>query len=141
MGEDYPEYGEEIGPAEVPEADPYNSDVFAEPGQARHDPDMDLIEQLNPVETKEDEKIGKSQCKKICHGFRAIKPPRRGRYSSGQVRCMICDIFISREGCADKSGNTATPEAMGLFCKCCGYRVRTKPRASIYKQKFNRDTQ
>lgn len=45
-----------------------------------------------------------------------------GRYASGQRRCQICEIYIKWEG---------------LWCPCCGYRLRTKPRNVIYKQRLN----
>jgi hypothetical protein len=44
-----------------------------------------------------------------------------GRYASGQRRCQICEIFIKWEG---------------LWCPCCGYRLRTKPRNLKYKAKL-----
>jgi len=50
-------------------------------------------------------------CKGICVG----------RYASGQRRCQICEIFIKWEG---------------LWCPCCGYRLRTKPRNLKYKAKL-----
>lgn len=88
----------------------------------------------------DDKKIGKSPCKSVCLEFKAIKPVSEGRYASGQVRCMICDIFMRKDGCVDKYGKTAAIDTMGLFCKCCGYRVRTKPRANVYKQKLAQST-
>jgi len=44
-----------------------------------------------------------------------------GRYASGQKRCQICEIFIKWDG---------------LWCPCCGYRLRTKPRNLKYKAKL-----
>ncbi|MFM8658790.1 MAG: hypothetical protein ACKOCQ_02485, partial [Candidatus Nitrosotenuis sp.] len=49
------------------------------------------------------------------------KPVGTGRYASGQRRCQICEIFIKWEG---------------LWCPCCGYRLRTKPRNLKYKAKL-----
>ncbi|NWG37858.1 MAG: hypothetical protein HXY31_09650, partial [Nitrososphaera sp.] len=40
---------------------------------------------------------------------------------SGQKRCQICEIFIKWDG---------------LWCPCCGYRLRTKPRNLKYKAKL-----
>jgi hypothetical protein len=48
-------------------------------------------------------------------------PVGTGRYASGQRRCQICEIFIKWEG---------------LWCPCCGYRLRTKPRNLKYKAKL-----
>jgi len=60
-------------------------------------------------------------CKGICTRYKAQKPVGTGRYSSGQRRCQICEIFINWEG---------------LWCPCCGYRLRTKPRNLKYKAKL-----
>jgi predicted amidophosphoribosyltransferase len=60
-------------------------------------------------------------CKGICLRHRAQKPVNSGRYASGQKRCQVCEIFIRWDG---------------LFCPCCGYRLRTKPRNSIFKKRF-----
>ncbi|HEY3094695.1 MAG TPA: hypothetical protein VGJ42_02935, partial [Nitrososphaera sp.] len=48
-----------------------------------------------------------------------------GRYASGQKRCQICEIFIKWDG---------------LWCPCCGYRLRTKPRNLKYKAKLRAKT-
>ena len=60
-------------------------------------------------------------CKGICPRYKAQKPVGTGRYASGQRRCQICEIFINWEG---------------LWCPCCGYRLRTKPRNLKYKAKL-----
>ena len=60
-------------------------------------------------------------CKGICSRYKAQKPVGTGRYASGQRRCQICEIFINWEG---------------LWCPCCGYRLRTKPRNLKYKAKL-----
>jgi len=60
-------------------------------------------------------------CKGICTRYKAQKPVGTGRYASGQKRCQICEIFIKWEG---------------LWCPCCGYRLRTKPRNLKYKAKL-----
>jgi hypothetical protein len=52
-------------------------------------------------------------CKGICVRHKAMKPVRIGRYSTGQKRCQICETFLKWDG---------------LWCPCCGYRLRTKPR-------------
>ena len=60
-------------------------------------------------------------CKGICVRYKARKPPVGGRYENGQKRCQICEIFM------------LTDE---LWCPCCGYRIRSKPRNSKYKAKL-----
>lgn len=58
-------------------------------------------------------------CKGICMRHRAQKPPSAlGRYASGQKRCQVCEIFLNWEG---------------IWCPCCGYRVRTRPRGQKFK--------
>ena len=52
---------------------------------------------------------------------KAQKPVGSGRYASRQKRCQICEIFIKWDG---------------LWCPCCGYRLRTKPRNLKYKAKL-----
>ncbi|MRN41691.1 MAG: hypothetical protein FIO02_11715 [Nitrosopumilales archaeon] len=60
-------------------------------------------------------------CKGICIRHKAHKPVGAGRYSTGQKRCQICEIFLKWDG---------------LWCPCCGYRLRTKPRNLKYKSKL-----
>jgi len=60
-------------------------------------------------------------CKGICIRHKAMKPVGSGRYSTGQKRCQVCEIFLKWEG---------------LWCPCCGYRLRTRPRNLKYKAKL-----
>ena len=60
-------------------------------------------------------------CKGICIRHKAQKPVNSGRYATGQRRCQICEIFIKWDG---------------LWCPCCGYRLRTRPRNLKYKAKL-----
>jgi len=60
-------------------------------------------------------------CKGICPRYQASKPIKGGRYANGQRRCQICEIFVKWEG---------------LWCPCCSYRLRTKPRNIKYKAKL-----
>ena len=64
-------------------------------------------------------------CKGICIRHKAQKPVGSGRYASGQKRCQICEIFIKWDG---------------LWCPCCGYRLRKKPRNLKYKAKLRAKT-
>lgn len=61
----------------------------------------------------------------VCKGFcKSYKVPKKGGtswYGNGQKRCQVCEIFIKVDG---------------LFCPCCGYRLRTKPRNKVYKAKL-----
>tara|TARA_Y100000590_G_C15722895_1_gene1014125 strand:+ start:189 stop:1184 length:996 start_codon:yes stop_codon:yes gene_type:complete len=59
--------------------------------------------------------------------YRAKKPTEGGRYSAGQYRCQICEIYITSSGVTDGT----------LHCRCCNYRVRGKPRNRMYKNKFD----
>ena len=61
-------------------------------------------------------------CRGICTRHRAQRPSGSfGRYATGQKRCQMCAIFMRWDG---------------LWCPCCGCRVRTKPRNSKFKQKL-----
>lgn len=82
------------------------------------------------------EKILNRPCKGICKQYRAERPKDGNRYSNGQVRCQICEIYMTKEGCKNKQGEQATEDTQDLFCKCCNYRVRSKPRNRIYKEKY-----
>ena len=60
-------------------------------------------------------------CKGGCTQHKAKKPVGIGRYASGQKRCQICEIFMYWAG---------------LWCPCCGYRLRANPRNVTYKEKL-----
>ena len=60
-------------------------------------------------------------CKGRCIRHKAQKPAGCGRYVIGQKRCQVCELFIKWDG---------------LWCPCCGYRLRTKPRNLKYKAKL-----
>jgi hypothetical protein len=66
-------------------------------------------------------------CRAICHRYRA---KRRGlgsvRYLVGQKRCQMCEIFLDWEG---------------LYCPCCGFRLRTRPRKALFKKKLRESMQ
>lgn len=60
-------------------------------------------------------------CKSICLKYKAKGSFIGGRYKFGQRRCQVCDLFIKYDG---------------IWCPCCGYKLRSKPRNKKYKQKF-----
>ncbi len=60
-------------------------------------------------------------CKGVCPQYKAKKPVGIGRYASGQKRCQICELFMHWDG---------------LWCPCCGYRLRGHPRNVTYKEKL-----
>lgn len=62
-----------------------------------------------------------SGCNGVCKKYQATKQSGTSRYAAGQKRCQICEIFMNVEG---------------LWCPCCGYRLRSHPRHSINKQKL-----
>jgi hypothetical protein len=55
-------------------------------------------------------------CKGICVLYKAS-----GRYATGHKRCQQCDLFIEWDG---------------LWCPCCGYKLRTRPRKFKLKSKL-----
>ncbi|NAL78514.1 hypothetical protein DYY65_09755 [Nitrososphaera sp. AFS] len=67
-------------------------------------------------------------CKGICVRHKATKPNgnsrtngNNSRYGTGQKRCQVCEIFVKWDS---------------LWCPCCGYRLRTKPRSLKLKTKL-----
>lgn len=59
-------------------------------------------------------------CRGICHRHKA-KKPKIGRYAAGQKRCNFCNVFMDWDG---------------LWCLCCGARLRLRPRNSKYKERL-----
>ena len=55
-------------------------------------------------------------CKGICIDHKAL-----GRYAIGSKRCQICDLFMQWDG---------------VFCPCCGSRLRVGPRNTKNKAKL-----
>jgi hypothetical protein len=55
-------------------------------------------------------------CKGIC-----IRHKVSGRYATGNKRCQQWDLFIKWDG---------------LWCPCCGYKLRTRPRHFKLKAKI-----
>ena len=60
-------------------------------------------------------------CKGICIRHKAQKPVGVGRYAIGQKRCQVCELFIKWDG---------------IYCPCCRYRLRTKPRNVMFKRRL-----
>ena len=74
---------------------------------------------MNKLVTTEEK--NRMPCKGICVRHKALKPVGNGRYSTGQKRCQICETFLKWDG---------------IWCPCCGYRLRTRPRNMKYKAKL-----
>ena len=55
-----------------------------------------------------------------CKG-RCILYKNLSRYAMGNKRCHQCTLFIKWDG---------------LLCPCCGYKLRTRPRHSKFKEKL-----
>jgi hypothetical protein len=55
----------------------------------------------------------KGICKGRCKEHK-VRKPRDGtsRYLSGQVRCQICGVFMSREACHDREGRPVTDDTV-----------------------------
>ena len=71
-------------------------------------------------------KIGK--CIGSCIKFKAKKPSNGGRYEAGQIRCQVCEIYMNSDG---------TKNGEGIYCRCCNFRVRGRPRNKVYKEKLS----
>ena len=61
-------------------------------------------------------------CKGVCHRYKARWTSSQFRYANGQKRCNVCEIFLNWNG------------------YCCATSLRTRPRISRYRQKFNGQT-
>lgn len=60
-------------------------------------------------------------CNNSCIQYKAkANTYEGGRYEQGQKRCHQCEIYINWEG---------------LWCPCCGYLLRTKPRSKKTKRR------
>lgn len=63
---------------------------------------------------------GRSEsCRNICNRFKNILNLRNGSYYQQNwenCRCSICNVYLKWDG---------------IFCPCCGYRLRRRPRARI----------
>ena len=68
-------------------------------------------------------------CLKICEQYKAGRPINGQRYNDGQVYCNTCAIWLLRKGCVLKDGSVATIDSTGIYCKCCNYKVRARPRS------------
>jgi len=63
-------------------------------------------------------------CKGICVKYKAKKIWKTSSYAIGQSKCKNCDIFMMLDG---------------VFCPCCGCRLRTHPRNRKAKEKCRND--
>ena len=48
-----------------------------------------------------------------CNGICIRHKADSNNYANGQKRCQICDLFMQWDG---------------IFCPCCGYKLRNRPR-------------
>jgi uncharacterized Zn finger protein (UPF0148 family) len=60
-------------------------------------------------------------CKGICIHHKAS-----GRYATGNKRCQVCEISLKWDG---------------VFCPCCGYKLRIWPRNMKFKAKLRMEKQ
>jgi RNA polymerase subunit RPABC4/transcription elongation factor Spt4 len=64
-----------------------------------------------------------SVCNGICIRHKSIKQHHQTNYTAGVKRCQVCEIFMKWDD---------------LFCPCCGFRMRTRPRTRLYKDKWHK---
>jgi hypothetical protein len=61
------------------------------------------------------------ECKGNCGRYKANRPRSGGwRYTTGQKRCQVCDIYLNWEG---------------LRCPCCGNQLRSGPKKTKQENK------
>ncbi|WP_420545275.1 hypothetical protein [Nitrosopumilus sp.] len=64
----------------------------------------------------------KMGCNGICHRYKVTKGRNTDSwYRQGAKRCTFCDVYMGWEG---------------LWCPCCRHRLRSRPKASQYRQKY-----
>ena len=63
-------------------------------------------------------------CQGICNTYKITKGTRENSwYKKGAKRCTTCNIFIKWDG---------------LWCPCCGYMLRNRPKGNQYKQNIEK---
>lgn len=62
-------------------------------------------------------------CNEICEKYRTGKTKNGTRYGNDKKRCTRCNIFI---------------EYKGKYCPCCRHKLRTRPQAKFYKEKWRK---
>lgn len=67
-------------------------------------------------------------CKGICDYYKAKSGGTQLRYVNGNARCQVCEIYIRLEGILCKP--------TGKYCKCCGNKIRSKPRLGRCKKAY-----
>ena len=65
-------------------------------------------------------------CKGICVSHKAKKKAGDLRYVIGHKFCIDCQIFMKWEG---------------IYCPCCGIKLRTKPRRSRSKHLYRKSVE
>ena len=75
-------------------------------------------------------------CRGACKKYAVGKPAGKGRYGEGQARCQVCDVWVDAKGARLKDGTVATVGSVGWYCRCCKYRLRTRPRSVRYKSRL-----
>jgi len=65
-------------------------------------------------------------CKGICIRHVAVRPPDGYRYSNGQKRCRVCNLFIKWDG---------------VKCPCCGMTLSTRQHRSNYEGRYSVEDQ
>lgn len=68
-------------------------------------------------------------CNGVCHRWKAKNTGGKYlRYINGNVRCQVCEIFLTSEGVLVK--------VHGKYCRCCYNRIRSKPRCTSCKKAY-----
>ena len=60
-----------------------------------------------------------TRCQDKCWAYKAKFVKGARRYFEGQKNCTVCEIFIRWDG---------------LWCPCCGKKLRLKPKNPKYKE-------
>ena len=73
---------------------------------------------------QDDEDLTIMVCQGICHRYKITKGKQdESWYKKGDKRCTTCAIYIKWEG---------------LWCPCCGYMLRNKPKGNQYRKNIKK---
>ena len=54
--------------------------------------------------------------------------------AQGRALCTHCNHWVHWKFCHLKNNIPALPDSLGMFCNCCGYRVRQQPKSKRSKE-------
>ena len=77
---------------------------------------------------------GSHHCKGECREVLGKLTFLRKTFVDGFSRCGVCQYWLDWRFCHLTSGEKANSESIGMYCNCCNYQVRQKPRSREAKE-------